>query len=119
MVGIVIVRFRDFRMIRQSMVRLVLAVLAGCPLPAEVSLPVDRASDLLRAVSEKYESLDNYLFEGAQSANVAGSDCRVEIPFQIVQRADSPGASASAPSRAIHFTPPRTSKVCFDAISDL
>src|SRR5579862_3433729 len=106
-------------MIRQSMARLALAVVVSCFLSAVVCTPEDRAGDLLEVVSEKYESLNNYLFEGVESANVPGTDCNIEIPFQIVQRADSADASTSPQSPTIRFTTPKLTKVCFDAIRNL
>ena len=101
------------------MARLALAVVVSCFLSAVECMPEDNPGDLLEAVSEKYESLNNYLFEGTESAKVPGTDCRIEIPFQIVRRADSADASTSAQSPTIRFTTPRPTKVCFDAIKNL
>lgn len=68
------------------------------------------AEDLLRAVSDKYESLNVYEFEGIETASVPGTKCTLEVPIQL---------AAALPTRnpAIKFHSARPSKDCLDEIA--
>jgi peroxiredoxin len=101
--------------------RCVLVTLTSCLFIA-ISLPADDAHDLLGAVSEKYDSLNNYLFEGSEAADLPGTGCILEMPFQIARTGPLP-SSASTPASAlpptISFTARKPSKLCFDAVKNL
>jgi hypothetical protein len=53
--------------------------LASCLL-FSISAP-HGAEDLLRAVSDKYESLNVYEFEGIEAASLPGNKCTLEVPI--------------------------------------
>ena len=76
------------------------------------SMRADEASDLLHAVSAKYDSLTTYEFEGIESAPLPGTGCTFEFLIKVA------AALPAFPPR-IEFGGGKPSKVCFDAITKL
>jgi thiol-disulfide isomerase/thioredoxin len=77
-------------------------------------LRANSATDLLQTVSEKYELLTIYEFEGTLSTSLPGTDCTVEFPIAVA-------AALPAFPPGIHFGGGgrKLSKVCLDAVTKL
>lgn len=74
------------------------------------SLRADDAMDLLRTVSDTYDSLATYEFSGTESVSLPGTGCTFDISIEVA-------AALPAYPPAIFFKSSKPSKACFDALT--
>jgi len=86
---------------------LVTAFLLSAP-----ALQAEDANDLLRAVSDKYEALTSYEFDGVQITTLSGTGCTLEIGIK---------GAAALPEfpPGIQFQGRKLSNICLDAVTKL
>jgi cytochrome c biogenesis protein CcmG, thiol:disulfide interchange protein DsbE len=83
----------------------------GWPLVTS-STPATSPNELLRIVSQKYESLDKFEFDVSEKAHLSGTDCFLEVPATITR-------SLPANPETISFHHSKPSKSCLEAIQKL
>ncbi len=77
---------------------------------------------LLQAVSEEYESMPSFEFEGLQATSLPDSNCTIEFQFQVIGgqgAVGSPDGIPNLPPTTIRFTGSKLTRECTKAIEKL
>jgi hypothetical protein len=84
------------------------------------STVADDAGDILERLHQTYVSVNNAFFRGHEGFTVSGTDCRVDVPFELTWTTSPGNSNQTRPESiypSVHLSKPELTKPCSDVSS--